>query len=239
MLNKDKRSLLLSMILGDGCLHYIRNHGRLYGGITIDHGIEQADYVAWKANILSSIFERDVKVRPGHKGKSVQVSVCAKRLRSWRKFCYPNGKKDLTKVLRFITHPEFAVALWLMDDGYVEPSFSKLASGEKKLYGARFRIFTCHETLDNHDKLVEWFKLHFNVVPSIKYQKDNRNNRSYPFLKFNQADSLVIWEKLREVILQIKSMRHKFRHIETTYNNRFLQRTPEHSSDDIVGSLRK
>jgi hypothetical protein len=58
MLNKDKRSFVLSLILGDGCLHYIRSNGRLYGGITINHGNQQADYNAWKAKLLSNIFNK-------------------------------------------------------------------------------------------------------------------------------------------------------------------------------------
>ena len=75
MFNKDKRSLILLLALGDGCLHYIKNNGTIYGGLTIDHGIDQADYQKWKAQMLSEITGRDVKVRTGHKGKSIQVSV--------------------------------------------------------------------------------------------------------------------------------------------------------------------
>lgn len=227
MTNKDKRSLILSTILGDGCLHYIKQNGKLYGGITIDHGIEQADYVAWKAKILSGILEREVKVRTGHKGKSVQISFCMKRMRSWRKFCYPSGKKDLSKILPFIKHPEFALALWLMDDGYVEPSFSKLSDGTKKNYGARFRIFTNSETLATHEFMVKWFQDNFDVTPKILNHFNKKTNKYYPLLKFTQADSLKIWEIIRIDILKIKSMNYKFRHIEEIYQRKLLQRIPD------------
>jgi LAGLIDADG DNA endonuclease family protein len=209
MFNKDKRSLLLSLVLGDGCLHYIRNAGNLYGGLTIDHGMDQADYQSWKASLLSTIMDKPVKMRQGHKGKSVQVSICMKRLRAWRKFCYPNGKKDISKILRFINHPEFALAVWLMDDGYVEPNGDGLKS--------RLRIFTCDQTLETQTKIIEWFKVNFNVEPTVAYQKSAKQSKSYPFLKLNHTDSLKLWAIIRGWVLEFKSMQYKFRNMEKAY----------------------
>lgn len=219
MLNKDKRSLLLSLVLGDGCLHYIKNNGKLYGGITIDHGIDQADYQSWKAKLLSDIFNKEVKVRTGHKGKSVQVSVSLKRLRAWRKFTYPNNKKSIPKILKFIRHPEFALSVWMMDDGYVEPS---MTNGICK--GAGFRIFTCDQSPQELEIIMNWLKDNFGVESKVRYTK--KGNTNYPFIKINQAGSLLIWEKIRDFILQFKSMKHKFRHIENIYQLKLLQRVP-------------
>jgi len=222
MTNKEKRSLLLSMILGDGCLHNTSNNNS--GAITVDHGIEQSDYITWKSQIVSKLVNREVKVRTGHKGKSVQFSVCFKKFKAWRKFCYPNGKKSIERILPFIKHPEFAVAIWLMDDGYVEPSYSKLADGSKVNYGARFRIFTCDQPVKDQDFIINWFKTNLDVNPKIKYQK--KKDKEYPFLKFTQEDSLKIWEKIRDTVLKIKSMRTKFKHIEDIYQKKLLQRNP-------------
>lgn len=221
MLNKDKRSLILSLILGDGCLHL--DSKKLSGYITLDHGIKQADYIAWKANLVSNIVGKSIKLRQGHNGNSIQFSVVWKRIKAWRKFCYPNGKKDLTKILPFIRHPEFAVAVWLMDDGYVEPSISKLVTGEKKNYGARFRIFTYSQTISNHEMFIKWFQDHFNVTPKIKQHKSSTNGHIYPLLKFSQEDSLKIWSTIREHVLQFKSMQYKFRYIEEIYQLKILQ----------------
>lgn len=223
MLRKDLRSMVLSLVVGDGCLHYIKNNGRLYGAMTIDHGLAQSDYQKWKAELLSHILQRNVKVRTAHKGKSVQISVCMKRFKAWRKFCYPNGKKDVSKILRFINNPQFMVAVWLMDDGYCEPSFSKLADGTKKLYGCRFRIFSCETPIEEHHKLVDWFYDNLKVEAKVKIQRTR--GKEYPFIKFGQTDSLKLWEEVREFILQFKSMRHKFRHMEQTYQYRIKQRS--------------
>jgi hypothetical protein len=222
MTNKEKRSILLSMVLGDGCLHNTSNNNS--GSLTVNHGINQSDYVTWKAKIIENVTNRQISLRNGHKGKSIQFSVTFKKFKAWRKFCYPNGKKSIERILPFIKHPEFALAIWLMDDGYVEPSFSKLATGEKVNYGARFRIFTCDQPIKDQEYIIEWFKKHLNVIPTIKYQ--NKNGTLYPFLKFSQNDSLFIWEKIRDVVLNIKSMQYKFRHIENIYQKKLLQRNP-------------
>ncbi len=214
------------MVLGDGCLSIITNNGRKYGLLSVDHGLAQTDYVTWKAQIISKIFEKEVKIRNGHKGKSVQFQICAKRLRAWRKFCYPNNKKAFTRILPFIKHPEFAIAVWLMDDGYVEPSFSKLADGTKKNYGARFRIFTESQPIDDHEYFIKWFQDNLNVTPKVHFTTSKRSGKTTPFLKFTQSDSLILWEKIRETVLSLKSMQYKFRYIEQIYQLKLSQRTP-------------
>lgn len=215
--------MLLSLVLGDGCLHYIKWKDRTYGGLTIDHGLEQADYQAWKAQLLSHIVGRRVKVRSGHRGKSVQVSVSWKRFKAWRKFIYPNGKKDLQKILPFINNPEFALAVWLMDDGYVEGSKNKRTPNSPS---ARFRIFTCSQPEDKHQGIIDWFKTNFDTTVKIKYIR-KKSGKTYPYIKFNQEDSLKMWGKIREFVLQFKSMQYKFRFIEQVYQLRVVQRTPD------------
>ena len=210
MQNKEQRSFILSMVLGDGCLHNTSNN--VSGSLTIDHGVGQSDYIEWKAKFLSEITSRKIKTRQGHKGKSIQLSVCMKKFKAWRKFCYPNGKKVLTKILPFITNPDFAVAIWLMDDGYVE------TNGNKK--GAKFRIFTCSEPIKDQEYFIDWFKRNLDVSPKIAYQKE------YPYLKFNQEDTLKLWGKIRDFVLQFDSMKHKFRNVERTYLEKLARRTP-------------
>lgn len=216
MQNKEQRSFILSMVLGDGCLHNTSNN--VSGSLTIDHGIEQSDYINWKAKFLSEITSRNIKTRKGHKGKSIQLSVCMKKFKAWRKFCYPNGKKVLTRILPFITNPEFAIAIWLMDDGYVE------TNGDRK--GAKFRLYTCSEPIKDQEFFIEWFKKNLNVCPRIAYQKKSQDNKSYPFLKFTQDDTLLIWEKIRDFVLQFDSMKYKFRYVEELYLRKLAQRIP-------------
>lgn len=236
MLRKDKRSLTLLLLLGDGNLHLYKN---LYGRITITHGLTQSDYQAWKAKLLSEIFERDVKVRTHNRGTASQVSVSNNRLNAWYKFCYPNNKKDLSRVLKYITHYEMALAVWLMDDGYVEPSKDKRAPNS---LSARFRIFTCDQSEETQLKIIQWLNEKFQVNFKIKYAWDKRQNKHYPYLKCGQEDSLKIWKLIREFVLSFKSMQYKFRYIEEVYQMRIVQRIPDrryNTTDDIVHASEK
>lgn len=215
MFNRDKRSLALTLILGDGCLHLTSN--KYSGAITIDHGIDQIDYQEWKAELLSYIFDRKVKVRQGHKGKSAQVSVAAKRLKAWRKFCYKNNKKNIPRILKFINNPELAIAVMLMDDGYIEPSIFN-----KELKGARYRLFLCDQTPEDLELIQEWIKDNFGTDTKIRFQ--NTRGKRYPFIVWKQKESLEIWTKIREFVLKFESMKHKFRHMEEFYQISILQR---------------
>lgn len=220
MERKDVRSLLLSLILGDGCLHEIFSSGKLYGGLTIAHANKQKDLLEWKAKLISDLTLRKVKIRKGKDDTQKQLSVCWKRLRAWHKFCYPNRHKSISRILRFIRHPEFALAVWLMDDGYVESSISKLATGEKKNYGARFRIFTCDQSPEEHSQIGKWFEDTFQVQIKVKQAWNSKRGKYYPFIKINQEDSLKLWQKIREFVLQFDSMKYKFRYIEQIFQLR-------------------
>ena len=208
------------MLLGDGNLH---TDSRNYCRFTVDHGISQSDYCTWKGSLLATATGRDIKIRSGHRGKSIQFSTSMTRFRSWRKFTYPGGKKDLARILPFIRHPELALAIWLMDDGYCEPSFSKLADGSKKNYGARLRIFTCDQSPETQVKIKDWLDTTFGINVTIKKTWSSARNKHYPFIKINQADSLKVWEIIRTHVLQFKSMQYKFRYLEQIYQVRSLQ----------------
>ena len=201
----------------------LRKRGnKTYGSITIDHGVGQADYQSWKAKLIGDILGRSVKVRTGHKGKSVQIAASWKRFKAWRKFCYPNGKKSIPRILKYITHIELALGVLLMDDGYVESSISTLKDGTKKNYGARFRIFLCDQNEDQLGEIKKWFLNNFGIKLKTKYMK--RKDKNYPFLKMTQEDSLKVWKVIRDFVLQFDSMKYKFRYIEQIYQHKLTQR---------------
>lgn len=214
--------MILSLLLGDGCVNLIQRGNKRYGYFIVDHGLKQADYQAWKAELLSHITGRKVKVRKAHKGKSVVVSVGMKRFAAWRKFCYTDGKKDIAKILRFINNPKFAIAVWLMDDGYCESSPDTLKSGKKKHYSARLRMFTCETPKDKQYEIQDWLKNNLDI--DTKVHQSKKKDKYYPYLKINQKNSLKLWSEIREFVLQFKSMQYKFRHLESVYQRKMLQR---------------
>ena len=238
MLRKDKRSMLLSLVIGDGCLHYLGS-AKKYAGITIAHSTAQADYIAWKAQLIGSILGRTINLRKTSNNKGlgksgnelIQISASWKRFRAWRKFIYQNGYKDKAKILRFIQNPEFLLSVWLMDDGYVE---GKIDKKHHKCYNANLRIFICDQNEQSIETIVRWFKDKFGYDLKVKYQK--HRGKSYPFLKINSADSMDLWIKIREFVLQFKSMQHKFRFLEMRYQHKVLTAHHNRKVDDIVST---
>jgi hypothetical protein len=235
MFNKDKRSMALMLLLGDGSIGCYKTDNYKTGRLTIDHGIAQADYQSWKAQLLSQLFDQPIKTRTGHKGKSIQLMVRNKKFKAWRKFTYPNGKKDLSRILPFIRQPELAIAVWLMDDGYVEPSKNKKAPSS---LSARFRIFTCDQHESSLSFIQKWLEDHLHVKSKIKYSFKRSANKNYPYIKISQEDSLKLWGQIREFVLQFKSMQYKFRYIEQVYQLRVVQRIPDRrfkiTTDDMI-----
>jgi hypothetical protein len=239
MTRKDKRSMLLSLVIGDGCLHYIKSNHRTYGGLHVGHSSDQADYLAWKANLVSTILGRTIKLRTGnnrgfegYESKPfIQFQASWIRFKAWRKFIYPNGKKDKSRILRFINNPEFLMSIWLMDDGYVE---GKIDKKYNKCYSASLRIFISDQRLESCLSIQDWITKNFNFVTILKYQKSRE--KIHPFLKINAQDSLLIWDKIREFVLQFKSMQHKFRFLEMRYQyKKSLAQTKEITlPNDIV-----
>lgn len=229
MLNKDKRNIVFSLLLGDGSIGVYKTDSYKTGRMTIDHGLEQADYQSWKAKVLGEVFNSDIKMRTGHNGKSVQIMARNKKLKVYHKFTYPNNRKSLPKVLKWINNPMFALAVWLMDDGYCEPSFSKLADGSKKNYGARFRIFTATQTDQEMIEIKQWLDTNIGINCKIVKHFDSKQKKHYPLIKINGADTLKIWEQIRQFVLQFKSMQYKFRHVEQIYQSKITQRTPNES----------
>lgn len=231
MLNKEKRSTLLSFLLGDGCLYGHRNKvkqgNKIYSGeLIISHTYKQKDLLEWKKNIIENIIGKKLNMRKIQQNNNVwdiqttqyEIRFSSKKFRSWRKFCYPNNRKDLSRVLRFILDKDFALAVWLMDDGNCQATS---ATFHEKF--TAIRLHTCDQFYETHVKLVEWFKNNYNVEPKIKIQYKKKTNRYYYYLVFNVVSSLIIWEKVRHVILTIPSMKYKFRTLENRYQLGVLQ----------------
>jgi recombination protein RecA len=130
-MNKNDRSLLLGMLLGDGCLktkHHTKQDGSVstYYEYVLCHSIKQRDYLEHKLNIFHRIMggkKPKIHEETSKLGKSVRFSRCHKSFKLLHKYLYSynNRKYFTTRVLNYLT-PE-AIAIWYMDDGGVKPSF--------------------------------------------------------------------------------------------------------------------
>jgi hypothetical protein len=224
MTNKDKRSIILSSIIGDGNIAVTNKNKKTnkhYSGmISIKHGAQQKDYLQWKAEILEKI--KGVPINVLYKTSHVAalnktydqygIQWVSKKFRSWHKIFYKNRIKDIPKILKFVRHPYFAAAVWLMDDGSC--TRNKKKNGTEVFTG--LILYICDQPIENCYKILDWWKANFNITPKLKWQKQYYKGvmKEFPKLYFSNIDSLVIWNYIRPYVVQIPSMEHKFRFIE-------------------------
>lgn len=232
ILNRTKRSLVLSMILGDGCLHWSDNYNSQTGYLHIKHSLDQEDYLLWKLKLLSEtldkfdipFYECESFVKATNKSyKQKRLQLGMRRFRSWYKLFYPN-KKDIAKMLDYITDPVLASALWLGDDGSV--STGRLRSRDKTSLriASGLVIYTCDQDEQKLERCKLWFKRFLNVDVNIKFHEClyKGEKKRYPILRFNAQESLKLWEQVRHILLEIPSMKIKFKLIEERYQRVLL-----------------
>lgn len=227
MLNKDKRSLILSMVLGDGCISYgggYKNGKYSSGKLSMKHGHKQKDYLEWKTKFLEIGLNVKINIKPclshvkllNKTYNQYQMSWTYKRMKAWKKILYQNSIKNIPKILKFIKHYNFAAAIWLMDDGSCTRNTKK--NGTEVFTG--LTLYVCDQPRDYCYEIISWWKLHFKVNPKLKWQKQYYKGiiKEYPKIYFNNLDSLKIWKEIRPFVMEIPSMKNKFRFIEARYN---------------------
>lgn len=220
----NKRSLLLGMLLGDGCLkqkHHIQQDGTksIYHEYVLAHCSKQKEYLEFKRNLFHSIMGGKLpKLHYEKRTDSYRFSRCHKLFRLFHKTLYSNNNKKYftDKVFRYLT-PQ-AIAIWYMDDGGVSKSVSngKITSCEMRLY--------TYFSEDEADRAIKYFTDKFEIsVKKRHYMKRNQWN-----LIFNSKEG----KKLEEIISPyiIDSMKYKLPSQNITRALSILK----NESDDIV-----
>jgi hypothetical protein len=198
--NKDDMSFIMACLLGDGCLS---DKGKL----VIAHGNSQQDYNEWKANRLSKIFGQEIKALKTR--QCTQIQVQRKCLKKIRQAIYPNNIKNVNEILKFISNPLEAIAIWIMDDGNVNPSIYKSTT----CYSAAIQIFTFTD-LEDTIKIANWFEKQIGMRPNMLFMDRSKSNRKSAYkLKFNASDSRKLFNIIKEYIPNIPSMNYKFRYM--------------------------
>ena len=244
MTNKEKRSIILSCVIGDGNISEINvyNGVNSSGSINIKHGIKQGDYLKWKAEILSKIKDKEINILDkvsyvkaldkSYDQKAIQW--VSKKFRAWKRIFYHNKVKDIPKILKFIRHPYFATAVWMMDDG----SCTRTTKKNGTVVFTGFVLYTCDQSEKSNEEMIDWFKIQFpGIMPKIKWTKMKYKGtiRQYPYIRFSNKDSLTIWKMIEPFVSQIPSMKEKFK-VMYTYADKCYYNSLQHSemNEDIV-----
>lgn len=174
----ELKGLLAGMLLGDSCLTMSMKttnpNSKANAYMRIQHSNKQRDYLLYKANILEQLTA--VKVTEiGGKYPGVACSTrCIPFYTRMYKIIYPNGKKTVNKTWVNWLTPQ-GLALWYMDDGSLNKSYSVNKSGRRRIYRREIYLHTCSFSLEENQMLVnmiyEKFGIRFRVFRNGKYYR--------------------------------------------------------------------
>lgn len=175
-MNKKDRAILYGLAIGDGHISYrtrLKNGKYRYeqAELIIGHGVNQSEYIGYKASLLHSIFGGN---RPKvstvfhtvketkYEGRRIAKTSPYFRLMHGELYKEDRKKKLTARVLEYLD--EQSIALWFMDDGSI--SSNKNKSGE--ITSLSLRI--CTQFSEEEGQLVcSWFKENYNL--EFKYYK--------------------------------------------------------------------
>lgn len=120
-LNKEQKSILIGSILGDA---YLQTTGKQNARLRFEQGAKQKDYLFWKVDKFSNLFNGEPKyIKRKHpiSNNSYEYwrhqSYSTKEFGKWQKIFYSNKKKIIPLNLEKLLDP-ISLAVWYMDDGY-------------------------------------------------------------------------------------------------------------------------
>jgi len=151
MTNKEKRAMLIALVLGDGYIYCKKKYNNC--GISITHSIKQEDYIKYKSELLGEIF--DTKPPKLHYNNDefpgVVMTKGNKYFRILRKWMYNANKKKISKkILSYLT-PK-GIAIWYMDDGSL---CAKKRKG--RIHGSELYIST-YISKEENQLIIDYFK---------------------------------------------------------------------------------
>lgn len=207
MHKREVRQLLCSMLIGDGCLPDVK-----WPCFYLGHSAKQEDYLRWKISKINSIFEKknlDLKfsrissILVKKKYRVVQSQLSWKYLKILRNRIYkPKKRVDyLLSQMPDIIH----LAIWFMDDGSEERRKTKRKDGTFRSCNPYLRLHTYAYTEGEHNLICQWFKSKYDVEPKVCVTAKG------PYIRFTVFDSKKLFYQIAPYILQIPSMREKFK----------------------------
>lgn len=181
----EKLSLLMAMVLGDGCIvkqrKIIKEKTYEYANFEVSHCEKQKDYLIWKAKICREITGRKCRIRVknvkerciGNNKKPTPASIayrftcCHDFFMNLYKIIYKNGRKVFSEeYLKYLT-PK-GLAIWYMDDGntYIDKRCEKSFSCE----------LSTHLPLNEAEELIEYFKKYWNITFHLHKKAEEQYN---------------------------------------------------------------
>lgn len=210
--NKESRSLLIAMLLGDGTICKASNSTCC--SMKIHQGRHQKEYAEWKAAQLdkfgipnSGVVEYKTVTNFTH-GEAWSNYIC--RINSnpfvnvLRRVIYkPEGKIFSRKLLNRLT--PLGIAIWYMDDGSLNFKKHTRSDGTKKVHGLFLRISTCLPK-DILQIYIDYFK----EVWDINFYAVHEGKRAESYsLCCGTNEAIKFINLVKPYVNEVPSMRYK------------------------------
>lgn len=223
-LNKEQKSLLIALLIGDGTIssNYV---------FKLSHSDAQREFLEWKAKLaidagfkLNGIKEY-ISTSGFNTGKKVlytQFSINP-TIKALRRSVYIPKKTLTRKLLNWLT-PQ-GIAIWFMDDGCININTSKQRSSVQRV----IRIATCVDEI-TAKVIITYFKEVWDI--NMYAFKEGRNTLSIMTCAFE--DTLKFINIIKPYILQVPSLKYKIR--DNFTKEHFLQLSTEEQDKHLLGN---
>ena len=200
-LSKNQKSLLIGLLIGDGtiCSNYV---------FKLSHSNEQLEYLKWKIKLLNdcNIKNNGIKKYISKCGFNIGKEVIYSQLaiiptiKALRRSIYIPNKTITRKLLNWLTERE--IAIWYMDDGYININQSKQRSSIQHT----IKISTCVDK-DTAKVIIMYFKEKWDINFSFWEEKQNK----YSIRTTSENDIIKFIKIVKPYILQVPSLLYKIR----------------------------
>ena len=200
-LSKEQKSLLIGLLIGDGTIssNFV---------FKLSHSIEQKEYLEWKVKLLDKFKIKNNGIKEyistcGYNtGKKVlysQMSVIP-TIKALRRTIYIPKKTITRRLLNWLTPLE--IAIWYMDDGYINVNTSKQRSSIQHT----IKIATCVDEIT-----VEIIIQYFLDVWNIKFRKFPEGKNTFSIASSSEEDYSKFVNLIKPFVEQVPSMLYKIR----------------------------
>lgn len=216
-ISKEKKSLLIAMLLGDGTIssNYV---------FKLSHSEEQREFLEWKVKLLQDAgfkvngIKEYISKCGYNEGKKVLYSQLSinPTIKALRRTVYIPKKTFTRRLLNWLD--ELGVAIWYMDDGCVNVNTSK----QRATIQHTIKIATCVP-----EDIIEMIINYFSERWNIKFRKFKEGKETFSIASSSEEDFQKFVSIVRPYIEQVPSLLYKIRDNYTKKEFIAMQQNPE------------
>jgi len=216
-ISKEKKSLLIAMLLGDGTIssNYV---------FKLSHSENQREFLEWKVKLLTDYgfkvngIKEYISKCGYNEGKKVLYSQLSinPTIKALRRSVYTPKKTFTRKLLNWLDAQ--GLAIWYMDDGCINVNTSK----QRATIQHTIKIATCVD-----EPTVNMIIDYFLEVWNIKFRKFPEGKGTFSIASSSEEDCSKFISIVRPYIEQVPSLLYKIRDNYTKEEFIKMQQNPE------------